>query len=191
MQEWKSEKPQDSWKQIQQFWLELWKTREEFELELVQEMKGYQLDMILMERTHEQKIQHIKQKTQFLIQSLESTLIEIKVQYERKINILEMQIADEESKGINNTLSFNEIDDILNNPPKIITMVEANRRISRLEKAMRSQQNILGDLKTSLDVKKVQLTYEEKKNELLVQKLDLYRVYRQTLLGLVSKISTG
>ena len=103
------------------------------------EMKGYQIEMLYLEYSHSEKIKHVKQKCQFMITALEAALYETKVSCEKKMNILELHLIDIESKSINNRQTFEEIDDILNNPPKLITMVEANRRIARLEKCIRSQ----------------------------------------------------
>jgi len=49
-----------------------------------------------------------------------------------------MIIADMESKGINNTMSFDNIENLLSNKPKNNTLAETNHWASNLEKAVRS-----------------------------------------------------
>lgn len=78
-----------------------------------------------------------------MITALETALYETKVSCEKKINILELHLIDIESKSINNRQKFEEINEILNNPPRLNTLVEANWRIAILEKCIRSQQNLI------------------------------------------------
>ena len=49
-----------------------------------------------------------------------------------------MIIADLESKGINNTMSFDNIETLLSSKPKNNTFAETNQWATNLEKAVRS-----------------------------------------------------
>lgn len=75
----------------------------------------------------------------FYIEAQENALIETKLMYERKINNLEMTLADIESKVNNYRMTQDEIEDILENAPRIVTMQDASRRIAKLESCLRSQ----------------------------------------------------
>jgi len=55
-----------------------------------------------------------------------------------------MQICDIESKINSAVITFNEVEEVLNNPPKIAKLGDAQKRIARLETVLRSQQKLLG-----------------------------------------------
>lgn len=89
-----------------------------------------------------------------------------------------MQLAEIESKANNNYMSLDEIEDLLNNPPRIQTMQDAMRRISRLETCLRSQQTILRESTEVTEETRFELKYQTKRAEMYQDKLDIYRNYR-------------
>ena len=66
-------------------------------------------------------------------------------------------------------------------------MVDANRRMQKLEKCLRSAQLRLKRKKKASDDVKNKLNYEIKKNELLTEKLDLYREYKKLFIDVLQR----
>ena len=69
---------------------------------------------------------------------MESAHLEKEISYRREIERLTMILADHESKEINNTMSFDEIENLLRNKPDIKTLSDAANRLSIMERAVRS-----------------------------------------------------
>ena len=49
-----------------------------------------------------------------------------------------MTLCDIESRANSAVISFNEVEEVLNNPPKIAKLGDAQKRIARLENVLRS-----------------------------------------------------
>jgi hypothetical protein len=64
----------------------------------------------------------------------------------REVNLLDMQLCDIESRVNSGVISFNEVEEVLNNPPKITKMSDAQKRIGRLENLLRSQQKLVNKI---------------------------------------------
>jgi hypothetical protein len=112
-------------KSLAEYWHELWKTRDEFEKEIKDEMKGYQLVMLNYRDAYERKLLHNRLRSEFMFEAQERALNETKTNYMRKVEQLEMQLCDIESKANSALISFNEVEEVLNNPPKILKLADA------------------------------------------------------------------
>ena len=82
-----------------------------------------------------------------------------------------MHIADVESKGINYTLTYDEVEDLLQNPPKILTMIDSTRRMQKLEKCIRSLQQVVKDGKSEVDALKTEIEEQDQQIQDLNAKL--------------------
>jgi hypothetical protein len=130
-------------KSLAEYWHELWMTREEFEKEIAAEMKGYHLVSMNYRDAYERKLLHNRLRSEFHIEALERALAETKMNSMRQINLLEMTLCDIESRANSAVISFNEVEEVLNNPPKIAKLGDAQKRIARLENVLRSQQKLV------------------------------------------------
>ncbi len=65
-------------KSLAEYWHELWMSREQFEKEIASEMKGYQLVTLNYRDAYERKLLNNRLRTNFMIEALESALIDTK-----------------------------------------------------------------------------------------------------------------
>lgn len=106
---------------------------------------------------YQDKILHIKSKSLFRIQALESALIETKLKYRKELDSFQMKLCDAESKFNQYVMSSDEIEEVLSNPPRISTMQDSMRRINQLEKCLRSQQRLINEVKLHSEKQAVEI----------------------------------
>ena len=127
---------------------------------------------------YERKILHNRLRSEFTIEALERALAETKINYMRQINLLEMQLCDIESKANSALISFNEVEEVLNNPPKITKLADAQKRIARLENVLRSQQKVLAAKNTECNHLKAELEKSSKREAELAERVKVLSEYK-------------
>ena len=89
-----------------------------------------------------------------------------------------MQFCDIESRANSALISFNEVEEVLNNPPKITKLSDAQKRIARLENVMRSQQKVLGAKHTECNHLKTELEKSSKRESELQERVKVLTEYK-------------
>eukprot|EP00347_Sterkiella_histriomuscorum_P005708 403355571 len=119
---------------------ELWVTAEEFERKLEDDIKGFQLERDWIIKTAKRKLDLVCQHHEFYITALEQAMNEKKLQSMRQCEQSEMMLNDYQSKILNDYISDEEINRILQRAQNPTDLDDAKRKLQTLIKIVRNFQ---------------------------------------------------